>query len=169
MGPALSPNADRVIYARIENGPNGCRLWISAISGGSPCSLTNESAITEYPGSWSPDGNWFVYLAIRKGKADLMKVKTTGKAVPSLLKANQSALGIPSWSPAEDWIAYGQELISSDGSITRPLGNKGSIYYMFSADGKILYGLRPSATAMSCFSVDVPPVRRRCWRLGKGL
>ena len=85
MGPAISADGSRVIYGR--NAVNATmRLWMSAMTGGSPISLTNDKG-TEFPGSWSPDGNWFVYLAIRNGQRDLMKVKTTGQATPVLLKA----------------------------------------------------------------------------------
>src|SRR5262249_5678015 len=58
MGPALSPDADRVIYTRVGRGQD-IRLWISATAGGAPVPLTNETGVAELPGSWSPDGNWF--------------------------------------------------------------------------------------------------------------
>ena len=154
MGPALSPNADRVIYQRLSGG--SARLWISAVSGGAPTPLTDETGSEEFSvGSWSPDGNWFVYRAMRKeGKIDLMKVKTTGQAKPVFLKANVGP-SVTSWSPAGDWIAIGQDLISPDGKTTRPLGNKGSRSYMFSADGKLVYGIRSDGEHNTLFSVDI--------------
>ena len=84
-----------------------------------------------------------------------MKVKTTGQATPIMLKADLMSGSIPSWSPAGDWIAYGQELISPDGKTTRPLGNKGSAHYMFSADGKLVYGIRRDGERNILFSVDI--------------
>jgi len=158
MGPALSPNADRVIYCHIRGG--SIRLWISATSGGASTPLTNEEASAEYPGSWSPDGSWFVYVATRNGKDDLMKVKTTGQAAPIELKAeitSGATVGatVCSWSPVGDWIAYGQVLISPDGKTTRALGNKGSQHYMFSADGKLVYGIRSADGRNILFSVDI--------------
>jgi len=134
LAPALSPDAERVIYSRIENKSTG-RLWISSVHGGNPIPLTNEAALVEQAGSWSPDGGWFVYVAVKNGRLDLMKVRTVGEAAPSILKGGVICCLIPSWSPAGDWIAHGQELISPDGKTTRPLGNRGSPYYMFSADG----------------------------------
>ena len=63
MAPALSPNADRVIYLRIPHGSGSepARLWISSVSGGAPAPLTDgsRSGIGEESGSWSPDGSWF--------------------------------------------------------------------------------------------------------------
>lgn len=153
ISPALSPNADRVIYTRI--GVSSSRLLISAVSGGSPTPLTNDSDAQEHPGSWSPDGSWFVYRGVRNGKIDLMKVKTSGQAAPIVLKENQPMALIPSWSPTGDWIAFGQDLISPDGKTTHPLGNKGSPYYMFSGDGKLVYGIRSDGERSILFSVDI--------------
>jgi serine/threonine protein kinase/Tol biopolymer transport system component len=155
VAPALSPDADRVVYTRTDR--NGAiRLWISAISGGAPTPLTDETADIEYPGSWSPDASWFVYYAMRNGQpAYLMKVRTTGQAHPIVLKANVPGAIIPSWSPAGDWIAHLKELISPDGKTTRPLDDKGSRHYMFSPDGKLLYGIRSTDNRNILFSVDI--------------
>jgi hypothetical protein len=84
-----------------------------------------------------------------------MKVKTTGQATPVVLKADTGASGIPSWSPTGEWIAYGDELISPDGKTTRPLGNHGSQHFMFSADGKLVYGIRSDGDRNLLFSLDV--------------
>lgn len=87
-GPALSPEADRVVYTRVESQGGGAHLWISALAGGAPVPLTNDSASTEFPGSWSPDGNWFVYPAYRNDHMSLMKVKASGQAAPIAVKAD---------------------------------------------------------------------------------
>ena len=75
-GPSPSPDGTRVIYGVIDNGILSLR--IAAVSGGAPIRLTNDSSATEDPGSWSPDGAWYVYQAAHNGKDDLMKVKTSG-------------------------------------------------------------------------------------------
>ena len=144
MGPVLSPDATRVIYTRLErNGPG--RAWISAVAGGSPVRLVKTSAERDWPGSWSPDGNWFVYQHLRDGKRSLNKVKTTGQAEPEVLTALPPSLTVPVWSPAGDWIMYrsaeGSTLISPDGGTTRDLPN-GFGAYAFSADGQTIYRLR---------------------------
>ena len=79
VSPALSPDGARVIYQRVE-GPNAnsSLLWMSAVGGGKPEQLTNESLV-ESGGSWSPDGAWFVYFAHDGGSDILKKVKTTGR------------------------------------------------------------------------------------------
>ena len=75
IAPAVSPEGDRVIYSRLER-QGAARLWISAVSGGDPVQLTSDASASEFPGSWSPDGAWFAYLAIRNGEMQLLKVKT---------------------------------------------------------------------------------------------
>lgn len=153
MGPALSPDGARVAYTRIEyRGAN--HLWISSTSGGAPVRLTNDDSSTEFPGSWSSDGNWFVYLAIRNGSPDLMKVKTSGQALPVLVKAG-SRDEPPSWSPDGAWIVSEDQLISADGQTVRELPKTGSPTLTFSRDGKLLYGIRHEPAAETLFSIDV--------------
>ena len=143
MSPMLSPDATRLAYVRIERGGTA-RLWMSAVSGGSPVPLVTESG---YGGSWSPDGHWFVYWRVHEGRYSLMKVKTTGQAEPELLKANIARVGawLPVWSPSGDWILHGDggvKLISADGKTTRELSSKFASAFAFSADGRTIYGVR---------------------------
>jgi Tol biopolymer transport system component len=57
VGPSLSPDGTRVIYGHWEA---LIGLWMSAVAGGPPVRLV-KSAGNDPPGSWSPDGNWYVY------------------------------------------------------------------------------------------------------------
>ncbi len=163
MSPTLSPNADRVIYARIGHseaaGSSTAHLWISSVSGGAPVPVTNDATSNELPGSWSPDGNWFVYIVLRNGKADIMKVKTSGQAAPTVLKAdyNPTNSSVPVWSPNGEWIEYndqGENLISPDGKNMRSLGNLHADGCTFSHDGRLLYCLRWDRDHETLFSVD---------------
>jgi Tol biopolymer transport system component len=154
-GPALSPKADRIIYARIDTSTNSS-MWISSAAGGTPIQLTSETGTTpEFPGSWSPDGGWFVYTAMRDGKQFLMKTKTSGQATPVMLKEAPGMTRVPEWSPAGNWIAWGTELISPDGTITKSLRDRGSYSYMFSQDGRLLYGLRSEKDRQVLFSIEI--------------
>jgi len=154
LAPAPSPDGGRLIYERFEI-QGGSHLWISAASGGAPVPLTNDTTATEFSGTWSPDGNWFVYAAIRNGIWDLLKVKSTGQASPVLVKHNIHSAEVPVWSPAGDWILFGNDLYSPDGQKTRSLGKHGSPNYAFSADGKLLYGIRHDGDRNLLFSLDV--------------
>ena len=83
-----------------------------------------------------------------------LKVKTTGQAQPVLLfEAERGA--VASWSPTGEWIAAGDKLISPDGKTVRSLGNHGSPFYMFSTDGKLLYGVRSDPQHNLLFSLDI--------------
>jgi eukaryotic-like serine/threonine-protein kinase len=152
MGPALSPDGARIAYTRIEFGGSG-RLWISSPAGGAPVRLTNDATSSEMPGSWSSDGNWFVYLAIRNGSQDLMKAKTSGQAAPVLVKAGIDC-ETPSWSPDDKWIVC-TDLISPDGQTVHALPKVRTQNYVFSGDSKLLYGLREESDGVTLFSLDV--------------
>jgi eukaryotic-like serine/threonine-protein kinase len=157
MGPALSPQADRVIYTRIAEGASNNCLWISALSGGAPVQLTNETKAGEYPGSWSKDGAWFAYAAYREGVPNLMKVKTTGQATPVLLSADASNDddGVASWSPDGKWILYGEKLFPAEGGQPKALGEHHADALTFSADGKLLYAMRQQSVGEVLISIDV--------------
>ena len=152
IAPAPSPKGDRVIYTRIEKGTTA-RLWMSSIAGGTPIQLTNDDA-AEFPGSWSPDGAYFAYYALRDGKVSLMKVKTTGQATPVLLRPGGNSF-VPAWSPTGDWIVHGSELVSPDGKTTKALGDPRTPCYVFSQDGRLLYGLRLENDRQVLYSIEI--------------
>ena len=158
--PDLSPDGTRVIYRFITTGrPGG--LWISAVAGGAPVRLVKGSNARESGGSWSPDGNWYVYVSYEDGRYFLKKVKTIGEAAPVLLRELPTVVTLvqqvsrrggwgPQWSPANDWILYqdrGVKLISPDGATTRDVAAEGALVYAFSADGRTIYGLRQRTPA----------------------
>jgi hypothetical protein len=124
---------------------------MSAVAGGAPVRLVKASIDADFAGSWSPDGNWFVYWHLTQaGKLSLNKVKTTGQAEPEVLKADvkRSADWVPVWSPSGEWILYndgGVKLVSPDGKATRDVSATSASAYAFSADGQTLYGIRKVA------------------------
>jgi Tol biopolymer transport system component len=156
MAPALSPRGDRVIYTRVERTGEG-RLWISAVAGGSPIRATSDKQSgAEFAGSWSPDGTWLAYYAVDGDKFNLTKIQTNGEAAPLMIKARVSAdAPLPDWSPAGNWIVSGGLLIAPDGKTERSIGSHQSPHYVFSKDGKRLYGLRPENGQQTLFSIDV--------------
>lgn len=155
ISPDLSPDGDRVMYTRMEF-QGGSHIWISNVSGGAPVPLTNDSGSSEFAASFSPDGQWAAYVAIHQGKFDLMKAPTTGEATPVVVRPDLQANGeVPVWSPAGDWILWGNVLYSPDGQKLRDLGNHGSPNYAFSQDGKRLYGLKSEDEHEVLFALDV--------------
>lgn len=174
--PTFSPNGDRVIYGALGPGIQG--MWISSIEGGAPVPLTRRGAGGDWGGAWSPDGSRFAYYHYEPGKPPaLMTVKTSGNAVPVLLRANVNAQ-IPDWSPIGDWITYddakGWNLISPDGKTSKFLGKIETPYLAFSKDGKLLYGIQTEAEGDKhraiLFSLDPITLKQKVIKdLGKEL
>jgi len=119
--------------------------------------LTTGPASAEYPGSWSLDGTWFAYILIQDGKVNLAKVKTGGQATATIVKAEveYENNAVPIWSPAGDWILLGEDLYSPDGKTVRSLGEHHADGYVFSPDGKLVYGLRQTDDGETLFTVEV--------------
>ena len=151
LAPTLSPQGERVIFHRVEQEADQSRLWISAVVRGVPEPLTDEQ-LTERAGSWSPDGNWYVYWASppEGGRRTLKKVKTTGRATPETLLADLQLpqnVPVPIWSPDGNWILIthqGLTLVSADGSQpSRNLGSE-SMPCAFADHEPLLYCIRGS-------------------------
>jgi Tol biopolymer transport system component len=144
MSPVVSPDGARIIYGRVD--PGGANLmWVSSLSGGAPVRATNTSVQhEEYPGSWSPDGVWFVYWD--ETSASLNRIRTTGQVTPEVLVPHIGSRGsaVPVWSPTGEWILHnrdGWRLQSSDGKTERDLGLKARVC-AFSRDGAQLHCVR---------------------------
>jgi len=158
--PALSPNADRVIYGRTDSHAFIVN-WISSVSGGPPIRLTNTQGIPENGGSWSPDGSRFTYLQNHNNVTSVMVARTSGETTPVLLREGvQDAL--PEWSRDGRWILFldrpegaGWSLISPDGKTVRSYGLPEAIAMTFSADSTQLYGIRTAQNRNSLFSLDL--------------
>jgi serine/threonine protein kinase len=159
--PALSPQADRLLYTR---GSDGQENWISSVSGGPPVRLTNSKGVIERGGSWSPDGSRIVYWQFRDGSVSAMVVKTTGEATPVVLR-EKIGNSLPEWSPDGQWIKFfdleggdekaGWALISPDGKTLRNYGDQNTVDMTFSADSKLLYGIRTESDRRTLFSLDI--------------
>jgi Tol biopolymer transport system component len=153
MGPVLSPDGTRVIYTRNGKSDGRARLWMSSVAGGPPVRVVKGGEDTEFAGSWSPDGRWFVYWGSHEGVSSLKKVKTTGEAPPEDVKAKVDRVGqtwVPVWSPKGEWILHadsgGARLIAPDGKSERTLRTGSGYVYAFSRDGRTVYGIsRPAA------------------------
>jgi TolB protein len=160
--PALSPQADRVLYIRTSGGSDNQFNWISSLSGGPPVRLTNAKDVIERGGSWSPDGSRIVYWQYRNGTISIMLARTTGEATPAVL-CEKAGLPLPEWSPDGQWIKFidgrsdaaGWSLSSPDGKTLRSYGEPHTVEMTFSADSKRLYGIRVEADRRTLYSLDI--------------
>ena len=148
--PTLSPNGERVIFHRVEAEGGISRLWILLVAGGELKPLTIES-LTERAGSWSPDGDWYVYSASPRegGTHTLKKVRTTGRATPVTLLENLRpgrSNTAPIWSPDGRWVLAAHEgltLVSVDGEPSRRLASE-AMPCAFADREPLLYCIRGS-------------------------
>jgi eukaryotic-like serine/threonine-protein kinase len=179
LRPSISPDGERIVYQGPGVGKNGGRLWMSSLSGGAPIQLTNSPAAREYSGSWSPDGSQFTFEQDDGSASDLMTVRTSGNATPTVLKRDVAGRALPVWSPTGEWILYlakdGWQLISPDGKTSKPLGKINTPSLVFSRDGRLLYGIDTGERAAypdraTLFSFDPATLQRRVIKeLGKEL
>ena len=131
---------------------------------GPQCNSTNDQTSSEYPGSWSADGNWFTYPAFRDGKANLVKVKTTGQATPVVVKAASILTdAVPIWSPDGETILLGENLYSAGGQTVRSLSEHEADGYVFGQDGKLLYGLGVGSRRGAIHPGGEAPASRNWW------
>jgi Tol biopolymer transport system component len=142
VSPEPSPDGSRVAYAAVEGDATTSRLWMSGIAGDPPVPLLPQ-AERGSPGSWSPDGRWYVYTRSEEAANSLRKVRTTGGAEPEIVAANVRPAGsaVPRWSPNGEWILHddrGLKLTSVDGKTTRDLGVEDALC-AFARDDELLY------------------------------
>jgi Tol biopolymer transport system component len=90
-----------------------------------------------------------------------MVVKTSGEATPAVLR-EKIGNGLPAWSSDGQWITFqdqsdaaGWSLISPDGKTVRTYGEPKAIQVTFSADSKLLYGIRIDKDRRTLFSIDI--------------
>ena len=117
---------------------------------------------------WTPDR---LYPDTEQRPVADGRKNASGNAAPRTLKENVD--GLADWSPDGNWITYrdkqGWNLISTDGTSTKSLGNIETPYLVFSKDGKLLYGIQNGETEdvqdrATLFSLDPATLKRRVIR-----
>ena len=155
---SFSPNADRVVYSRMDKNQQ-IQSWISSVSGGPPVRLTTGNNVFELGGSWSPDGSKIVFWSSAEHVAALMIVNTSGEAAPAMLRQHVGG-ALPAWSPDGQWISFMDDknswsIISPDGKTVRILGEPKTTQMTFSPDSKLLYGIREDTDRCVLYSLDI--------------
>jgi Tol biopolymer transport system component len=162
--PSLSPNGRKIVFIR-QSGDGRIRNWIMSLSGGAPQPLDASGNDAEYSGSWSPNGNRFVYLAVNGSSTSLAIAKIGSTEKPMVIRKGVSAK-LPDWSPAGNGIAFeddhdGWDVVTPEGKNVQHLGKIPADYLVFARDGKTLFGVRPERDKSVLFSIDLATLRMK--------
>jgi Tol biopolymer transport system component len=162
--PRLSPEGLR--FAFYVNSRGFRTLNVSSTSGGGVMTVDPDVGFRN-GFSWSPDGQWLVYLTKNRR---LARIKPSGQAV-ILEKATPAARDFDSveWSPAGDWILYpvttGLSLISPDGNTVQKLTSRRLLVYAFSKDGSHVFRVERNTTGSGAqwqlYSVEIASGREK--------
>ena len=147
---SFSPDARTLAYQR-SNG-RGFAIWLSPATGGTPVRLTTATEVLQFEDSpsWSPDGEWIVFLRTEKdGGTQLSKVRVGTQEIVPLVHNMQAMRSL--WSPDGKWIvcatAEGLVRVPSDGGNREPLMPESVLAFTLSDDGRRAYVLVDSETA----------------------
>ena len=162
---AFSPDGKRLAFQRFDHQHAGAfggpRIWISSVAGGTPVPLGGEYGYQDAP-TWSPDGEWIAYIAGKIGQWSLAKARVGGAPTAHILLSGiPPFLARPQWSPDGRWIvvenADGLTMVSADGKDSRVLSEPGWLAYGWAADGRQIYGLRPTDDQHHFMLVSIEP------------
>jgi TolB protein len=123
--PAWSPDGTRLAYASSVDDVS--QVFIAAIAGGTPYTVTAEAAYAGQP-TWSPDGTRLAYVAQREGNWDIWVVALDGSE-PKRVTDDPARDWAPAWSPDGKELAF--------------VSNRGGSYqiYLMRADGAAVRSL----------------------------
>lgn len=111
--PALSPDAQRVVFASRRDGPRS-QLYVMNRDGTEVQRLTTTTASDRHP-AWSPDGTKLAFVSDRDGVSNLYVMNADGTGVTRLTQDAQTD-DAPCWSPDGLQLVFSSELGSSVGS-----------------------------------------------------
>jgi Tol biopolymer transport system component len=158
--PNISPDGRRLTYAASLK--SGHSIYTSSLSGGKPVRLSPETADETSP-TWNTDGSWIAYLRNTGGAWSLVKAPSGGGVAPMVLQEG-CLPSHPKWNRANShWIACvtrnGLTLISADGKEARPLSRDRWVVFGWSADGKMLHGVKQIGRRRVVSSIEIESMK----------
>jgi Tol biopolymer transport system component len=96
-----SPDSQKIVFARFEEGPNW-DVWIASVADGSLTQITNTPDPTSAP-AWSPDGKSIAYGRPGK-KQSLWLSSVDDHTARKIIDIDSEHRCIPIWSPDGKWI-----------------------------------------------------------------
>ena len=149
--PAISPDAQKVVFSNVESTPARYRRRIGIIDtiSGKFALLENIPSDNSYQARWSPNGDWIAFVLQSGGQLRLGRVKPDGTGFSFIGNARSNEA--PFYSPC--WAADGASLYCQDTANIYLVALDGSVRKTWAID-KIAPGGAMSADARIDLSPD---------------
>src|SRR5579884_2711549 len=152
---ALSPDGSRAAFTRV--GPEGTRVFLTSLGGLPPAPLTVDVSSGSEP-SWTPDGRWIVFRAVRNGQEMLMGKQVGSSDNPVVLY--RGAALYPVVSPDGGSIAFmgpdGElQTMSASGGPAQRVSGGNCVRVAWSGKAQLIAVRRTADNRLSLERVDV--------------
>jgi len=161
--PAVSPDAQRIVFQRID--AEGSFLWTVPMAGGQAVPTVYRSPAIAYADApaWSPNGEWlgFLYLSPQVRGSWMLGKTRPGPGEPVVeLRRDVNFLTSPQWSPDGRWITAGLQdglyAVSPDTPEQRVISRDPWLVHTWSRDSRSIFAMRQSDdNRLQLASIDV--------------
>ena len=159
-GAALSPNGKELALILSKDG--NPELYIQTLRGKKLTRLTSTLRATEASPTWSPDGQFLIYVSDRNGTPQLYKISRSG-GQPQLISSRGTENVAPDWGPngliacaSRSGGRYHIAIINPSTGETRYLPNDGADYEdpSWAPDGRHLVATRSVRYRSALYLLD---------------
>jgi Tol biopolymer transport system component len=161
--PVWSAGGDRVAFQSDREGDPGI-FWQKADGTGTAERLTKpEKGIAHIPDSWSPDGKWLAYTAVKGNEFALWMLSLQDKKTTVFAEKAGARIGRAAFSPHGDWLAYQSTETGTNQIFVQPFPATGAKYPVvvgghpfWSPDGQAII-LNPGAGLIGTVLITTRP------------